>query len=272
MAPLDRWAGSFIAWDCLSSHMKTPYESNYELADILTGQVTCTGGSFDRGLVIAALLITGHLIFLSAPVVLAALLLKARPRLESHVRSFDTIILSMFAFVLASMGEIGQHCFDNWLYLDSRVSAFNFLFYLMTTASNGILASGIGLSKLEVLLSVVSCLATPASFVYEFLSGRPYMTTASEIPIWIGMFITTLVFIYRGWQLQLPGGKLEKSIYTTILLGAYVLGVVFAQNIIKSGYQAWHLLTATSFCTGFIFQGRWLLRAHSSPDMHAKNA
>ena len=270
-APLTRWAGSFVAYDCLSAHMKVPYEEKYPLGDILTGQVTCSGGHTLLGRIIAAPLISTHIFLLLAPVYLTTRLLSARPRLEGHIRSFDTIIISMFAFVLASVGEIGQHCFDNWLYLDSRVSFFNFVFYLLTTASNAILASGLGSSPLETGLAVAACIATPFSFVLEGLvRHKPYMSTASQIPIWIGMFVTVLLFLYRAWQLQVPRGQRDKLLYTALILATYVFGVFAGQKIVTTGYQAWHLLTASSFCAGFLIEGFWLLRAYTFPKESAK--
>ena len=248
--------------------MKAPYEENYPIKDILTGQVTCPHGDFLKGSLVSVLLILTHLIFLLAPAILTPFLLRARPRLEGRVRSYNTLILSMFAFVLASVGEIAQHCFDNWLYIDSRVSTYNFVFYLMTTASNALLASGLGLSTPEVLLSVLACMATPISFGHEYLLGKPYMSTASQIPIWIGMFGTTLQFIYRGWQLQMPVGRSEKLAYTIGILATYVLGVIFGQKIVTTGDQFWHLFTASSFCSGFAIQGRWLVRAYTGNDLH----
>ena len=248
--------------------MKAPYEENYPIEDILTGQVTCPDGHFLKGSLIVAALVLAHLIFLLAPVILTFLLLHARPRLEGRVRSYNTLILSMFAFVLASVGEVAQHCFDNWLYIDSRVSTYNFVFYLMTTASNALLASGLGLSTPEVLLSVLACMATPISFGHEYLLGKPYMSTASQIPIWIGMFGTTLQFIYRGWQLQMPGGSSEKLAYTIGIFATYILGVIFAQKIVTTGNQFWHLGTASNFASGFAVQGRWLLRAYTGNDLH----
>ena len=270
-APLTRWAGSFVAYDCLASHMMVPYEEKYPLGDILTGQVTCPGGHALLGRGIAVPLITTHIVLLLAPVYLTTRFLAAQPRLEGRIRSFDTLILSMFAFMLASVGEIGQHCFDYWLYIDSRVSFFNFVFYLMTTAANAVLASGLGSSPLETGLAVVACLATPFSFVLEGLvNSKPYMSTASQIPIWIGMFITTFLFLYRAWQLELPRGQRDKLRFTILILLTYVFGVFAGQKIITTGYQAWHLLTASSFCAGFFIEGYWLLSAYSGPSKHAK--
>ncbi|DBA96826.1 TPA: hypothetical protein ACH3X3_012989 [Trebouxia sp. C0006] len=182
---LTRWGGSFVAWDCLSVKMEVPFERHYPLEDILTGQVRCSNvtGAFAIGSAIAALLITAHVIFLLAPVALTPLLLKAQPRLQLSVRSYPLVIVSMFAFVLASVGEIAQHVFDNWLYIDSRVSTYNFVFYLMTTASNAMLAAGLGTSQIEAGLAIVSCSTTPASFVYaiiaEFGSLRSHTSLTS---------------------------------------------------------------------------------------------
>ncbi len=259
---LTRWGGSFVAWDCLSSKMEVPFESHYPLENILTGQVRCSNGAFAIGSAIAALLITAHIIFLLAPVALTPLLLKAQPSLQLSVRSYPLVIVSMFAFVLASVGEIAQHVFDNWLYLDSRVSTYNFVFYLMTTASNAMLAAGLGTSQIEAGLAILSCLATPASFMYAILAGKPYLSTEASIPIWIGMFVTTSLFLYRIWHLEVPHQS-DKYVYSGVILATYAFGVFCAIQILSTGYQAWHLLTASNFCTGFVTQGIWLLKVNT---------
>ncbi|KAL0043871.1 hypothetical protein WJX82_000382 [Trebouxia sp. C0006] len=155
----------------------TSDEMGWELCRL--GLLVCKDGRS----AIAALLITAHVIFLLAPVALTPLLLKAQPRLQLSVRSYPLVIVSMFAFVLASVGEIAQHVFDNWLYIDSRVSTYNFVFYLMTTASNAMLAAGLGTSQIEAGLAIVSCSTTPASFVYaiiaEFGSLRSHTSLTS---------------------------------------------------------------------------------------------
>ncbi|KAA6419183.1 hypothetical protein WJX79_009067 [Trebouxia sp. C0005] len=242
--------------------MEVPFERHYPLQDILTGQVRCSSGAFAIGSAIAALLIAAHIIFLLAPVALTPLLLKAQPRLQLGVRSYPQVIVSMFVFVLASAGEIAQHVFDNWLYIDSRVSTYNFVFYLMTTASNAMLAAGLGTSQIEAVLAIVSCLMTPASFMYAILAGKPYLSTKASIPIWIGMFVTTSLFLYRIWHLELPQQS-DKYVYSGVILATYAFGVFCAIQILSTGYQAWHLLTASNFCTGFITQGIWLLKVNT---------
>lgn len=242
--------------------MVVPFESNYPIADILTGQVSCPNGKFAIGTIIAALLIAAHVIFLLAPVALAYFLLKAQPRLQPSVRSYPLVVVSMFAFVLASVGENAQHIFDNWLYIDSRVSTYNFVFYLMTTASNAILAAGLKTSRAEASLAIASCLTTPGSFMYAILTGKAYMSTEASVPIWVSMFATTSLFLYRAWELELPA-KSDKFIYTGSILFTYAFGVFCAIQILSTGYQAWHLLTASSFCTGFVMQGIWLLKANT---------
>ena len=259
---LTRWAGSFVAWDCLSVKMEVPFERHYPLEDILTGQVRCSNGAFAIGSTIAALLITAHILFLLAPVALTPVLLKAQPRLQLSVRSYPLVIVSMFAFVLASVGEIAQHVFDNWLYIDSRVSTYNFVFYLMTTASNAMLAAGLGTSQIEAGLAIVSCIMTPASFMYTILAGKPYLSTEASIPIWIGMFVTTSLFLYRIWHLEVPHQS-DKYVYSGVILATYAFGVFCAIQILSTGFQAWHLLTASSFCTGFITQSIWLLKVNT---------
>ena len=261
---LSRWGGSFVAWDCLSTKMQVPYEIKYPLDDILTGQVRCGSGNFAIGSAVAAVLIAAHVTILLAPVASTAFLLKAQPRLQHAVGSYTLIITSMFVFVLASVGEISQHIFDNWLYIDSRVSTYNFTFYLMTTASNAMLAAAIGTSQLEASLAVISCLATPASFLYAILAGHVYMPTAANVPIWIGMFVTTSQFLYRAWGLELPR-KSERFIFAGVCLVANALGVWFATLILSTGYQAWHLLTASSFTVGFATEVLWLLRVGTHP-------
>lgn len=260
---LTRWGGTFVAWDCLSTKMLVPYESHYKLDDILTGQVACHGGNLPLGATIAAVLIAAHIVLLLTPAVFTALLLKAQPRLEPHLRSFTLVVLSMFAFMLAGAGEIAQHIFDNWLYIDSRVSTYNFTFYFMTTASNAILAAGLGTSRYELLLAFAACSATPISFIYAVFKNEVYMPTEANIPVWTGMFITVILFLYRAWKLQLHRNT-NKLLYTGIILVANAFGVFFAVKIVSSGYQAWHLLTASSFCTGFIIEGEWVLQAAAS--------
>ena len=267
---LTRWGGTFVAWDCLSTEMLVPYESHYKLDDILTGQVRCHGGNFPLGAVIAAVLIAAHIVLLLTPAVFTALLLKVQPRLEAHVRSFTLVIISMFAFMLASAGEIAQHIFDNWLYIDSRVSTYNFVFYFMTTASNAILAAGLGTSKAELFLASAACSATPISFFYAVLKHEVYMPTEANIPVWAGMFITVMLFLYRACKLQLPRNA-NKLLYTGIILVANAFGVFFAVKIVSSGYQAWHLLTASSFCVGFVIEGVWVLQAGASKQLGFKS-
>lgn len=259
---LTRWGGSFVAVDCLSTRMAVPFETHYSVEDILTGQVRCPSGNVAIGSAIAALLIAAHIIFLVAPVALTPFLLRAQPRLQPIVRSYSLVVMSMFAFVLASVGEIAQHVFDNWLYIDSRVSTYNFVFYLMTTASNAILSAGLNTSRLEASVAVAACLATPGSFLYAILTGKAYMTTQASVPMWTGMFVTTILFLFRAWKLELPA-KSDKFLYSGIILTLYAFGVFCATQILSTGYQAWHLLTASSFCTGFVIQGIWLLRANT---------
>ena len=241
--------------------MKVPYESSYPLEDILTGRVRCNNGNFAIGSAVAAVLAAAHIVILLAPVALTPFILRAQHRLQPSVRSYPLVVVSMFAFMLASMGEIAQHIFDNWLYIDSRVSTYNFVFYLMTTASNALLATGLGTSQLEIALAVVSCLATPASFLFAILAGHVYMPTAANVPIWIGMFITTMLFVFRASKLELVRGT-DKFLFTGVVLVANTFGVIFATLILTTGYQAWHLLTASSFTVGFLTEGIWVLSAN----------
>lgn len=266
---LTRWGGSFVAWDCLSTRMRVPYESYYPLDDILTGQVKCENGRFALGAATATLLIGAHIMLLLTPVAFTALFLKAQSHLQPSVHSFTLVILSMFAFVLASLGEIGQHIFDNWLYINSRVSTYNFTFYFMTTASNAVLAAGLGTNKYETWLAFAACLTTPGSFLYAVAKGEVYMPTKANVPIWAGMFVTVMLFLHKAWQLPLSEGS-NKRLYTGIILVTNAFGIFCAVQIVSTGYQAWHLLTASSFCTGLITEGIWIVRTSSKQRSHVR--
>ncbi len=149
--------------------------------------------------------------------------------------------------------------------LNSRVSAYNFTFYLLTLLGNGVLAAGLGYNTFQLVLTALFGLTVPAAFLYAALIEKSVVTsTAVQIPIWIGMFTTVLMFIARSW-IHLDGSRTKKFVFTVANLALNVAGVVFANLIISTGHQYWHMLTAASFCAGFLLQGYWLCSSYPAP-------
>jgi hypothetical protein len=200
-----------------------------------------------------------HVIFLILPIFLGLLILSIQPRLEPKIRSFNLLVMSMPLYTLATAGEIGQHIFDNWLFVDARVSVYNFAFFFFNFLSNAVAADALGTGIIQRLITLIFTALIPLLYVYErYIAQNKTIGVISLIPLYAALFIATLFFIFRA-SLTLGGLCCRQLVLTTLVLGFYIAGVIFGILTLLTGYQFWHLPTGSSFLVGFSIQGYWIL-------------
>eukprot|EP00884_Botryococcus_braunii_P014754 jgi/Botrbrau1/2327/Bobra.39_1s0016.1 len=252
-----QYAASGINWQCLSTQMEVVYTTNYP--NYYYGNVVCEGGNFALGIALAAAIIVVHLVFLITPIFLGLLILDIQPRLEPKIRSFNLLVMSMPLYVLATAGEIGQHVFDNWLFLDARVSIYNFTFFFFNFLSNSVAADALGTGVIQRLVTILFSLLIPLLYVYErYVAQNKTIGVVSLIPLYASLFIATLFFIFRA-SLTLGGLCCRQLVLATLVLVFYIAGVIFGILTLETGYQFWHLPTGSSFLVGFSIQAYWIL-------------
>eukprot|EP00884_Botryococcus_braunii_P014776 jgi/Botrbrau1/2329/Bobra.39_1s0018.1 len=252
-----QYASSGINWECLSQQMEVPYTTNYP--NYYYGNVVCEGGNFAIGIALAAALIVVHIAFLVSPIILGLLILAIRPRLEPKIRSFNLLVMSMPLFVLGIGGELAQHVFDNWLYLDFRVSPYYISFFFFTFFSNAVAADALGTGIIQRLVTTILSIVIPLVYLYErYVLGNKTFGLLSLIPLFAGLIVGAVFFIIRA-SLTLGGLCCRQLVLSVLTTAAYIAGVVFGILVLVTGYQFWHLPTALGFLSGFLIQGYWIL-------------
>jgi hypothetical protein len=200
-----------------------------------------------------------HIAFMLAPIFLGLLILAIRPRLEPKIRSFNLLVMSMPLFMLGIIGEIGQHIFDNWLYIDFRVSPYYITFFFFTFFSNAVAADALGTGIIQRLVILIFSLAIPLVYAYErYVLGSKSFGILSLIPLFGGLIAGAVFFVIRA-SLTLGGLCCRQLVLSVLTTAAYMVGVVCGILVLVTGYQFWHLPTALGFLSGFLIQGYWIL-------------